>query len=384
MVRVLALSLLAVMLAACSENKPKPVKADWLSMDDPATRDWPANLSDWQLFKIADKQLQPGMDVEPYQLNTPLFSDYALKFRTLWLPANTQFELGADKLSFPVGSVLTKTFYYASDKPSAQPVKARYSGRTDRESVPLDSTRLIETRLLIHTDYGWVGLPYIWNAEQTDAQLEIAGGRVPVELTTPGQGEQAFSYSIPNMLECAGCHVTNHSNKALLPIGPTLANLNIEDPALGGDQLDRFKQRGWLPAAFEPTEQLTRWDDQAATLESRAKAYLQVNCAHCHNDVGAADTSGLYLNKENPVGLSYGLCKPPVAAGKGSGGHIYDIVPGAPGKSILSYRLHSTDPGEMMPEVGRTLTHREGVLLIDQWITSLDGFCSDPIVSVKG
>jgi len=63
--------------------------------------------------------------------------------------------------------------------------------------------------------------------------------------------------------------------------------------------------------------------------------------------------------------------KPPVAAGRGSGGFDYDIVPGDPDHSILLYRLDSTDPGIMMPELGRSTIDQEGVALIRAYIEAL-------------
>jgi hypothetical protein len=50
-------------------------------------------------------------------------------------------------------------------------------------------------------------------------------------------------------------------------------------------------------------------------------------------------------------------------------------VPGAPDESILIYRVESTDPGSMMPELGRSLVHAEGVALLKDWIAGLDGAC---------
>jgi hypothetical protein len=64
--------------------------------------------------------------------------------------------------------------------------------------------------------------------------------------------------------------------------------------------------------------------------------------------------------------------KAPVAAGKGSGGHRYDIVPGNPEASILMYRIQSDDPGIMMPELGRSIVHQEGIELIREWILRMN------------
>ena len=112
-----------------------------------------------------------------------------------------------------------------------------------------------------------------------------------------------------------------------------------------------------------------------ATLEQRAKAYLDANCAHCHNPAGAADTSALHLNIDAPVGRLYGVCKTPVAVGRGSGDHRYDIFPGRPDESIVIFRMRHTDPAIAMPELGRSVVHTEGVALIAEWIGSMNGEC---------
>ena len=69
------------------------------------------------------------------------------------------------------------------------------------------------------------------------------------------------------------------------------------------------------------------------------------------------------------------MCKPPVAAGGGPAGIWCSIVPGQAEDSILSFRLATNDPGMMMPELGRSLVHQEGLEIINQWINSMDGQC---------
>jgi hypothetical protein len=75
-------------------------------------------------------------------------------------------------------------------------------------------------------------------------------------------------------------------------------------------------------------------------------------------------------SQQNPT--AFGILKPPVAAGLGSGGLQYDIVPGKPEQSIMAYRIGSTHPGVMMPELGKRLVHEEGVALIRAWIAAMD------------
>ena len=121
-----------------------------------------------------------------------------------------------------------------------------------------------------------------------------------------------------------------------------------------------------MPAAPSRPQapRLAVWDDpKSGTLDARARAWLEINCAHCHSPEGPARNSGLDLlaSQRNPT--RFGINKPPVAAGIGSGGLAFDIVPGQPDKSILVYRIASTHPGIMMPELGKRLVHEEGVAL---------------------
>ncbi len=113
-------------------------------------------------------------------------------------------------------------------------------------------------------------------------------------------------------------------------------------------------------------------------MEERARAYLDANCSHCHDRHGPAASSALYLSAQEKEPHTLGRCKAPVAAGRGSGKDLpFDIVPGKPERSIIVYRLGSQDPGVMMPELGRSLVHEEGVALIREWIQQMQGTCED-------
>ncbi len=112
--------------------------------------------------------------------------------------------------------------------------------------------------------------------------------------------------------------------------------------------------------------------DANAPLELRARAYLDVNCAHCHSPDGPAHTSGLDLRWSQTDPALWGVRKRPVAAGRGSAGYDFAIDPGHPERSILLYRMHSTDPGVMMPELGRQRVDARAVALIQEWISRMD------------
>ncbi len=117
---------------------------------------------------------------------------------------------------------------------------------------------------------------------------------------------------------------------------------------------------------------LPRWDDASAALDARARAWLDVNCGHCHNPAGPASNSGLFLTWETPKGPAIGIGKLPAAAGRGSGGRLVDIDPGHPDGSILLYRMESTEPGVMMPELARTIRDEEAIRLVHDWIAGME------------
>ena len=115
------------------------------------------------------------------------------------------------------------------------------------------------------------------------------------------------------------------------------------------------------------------WGDTSASLDDRARGYLDINCASCHSSAaGAANTSGLFLEYWRAFGREVGECKPPVAAGDGSGGLKYAIVPGNADASILHFRMNSDEPEIRMPESGRSVIHTEGVQLIADWIDAME------------
>jgi hypothetical protein len=140
------------------------------------------------------------------------------------------------------------------------------------------------------------------------------------------------------------------------------------------NQLSTWEELGilkGLPSNPLMISKMPLWEDKDAELTNRARGYLDVNCAHCHSPKGSADNSGLFLEYSRPLGYAVGKCKPPVAAGAGSGDLRYIIVPGKAQDSILSFRVHSNKIDVRMPEIGRTVIHTEGAKLVEDWINSL-------------
>ncbi len=314
-------------------------------------------LSDYGFFvgKISD--LDPAQQVIPYDLNTPLFTDYAHKARFIYFPEGAYATYDdKDVFDFPLGTTIIKTFYYPQDFRNPE------KGRT-----------LMETRLLIKEAEGWKNLPYIWNESQTDAYLEVAGGRKDISWKDHKGKKQKLNYVIPNMNQCKGCHI---KGDAITPIGPSARQLNGDFTYKEGtfNQLEYWSKKGLLKGFnnMDESPKLVNWEDEHASIDERARAYLDINCGHCHNPDGPANTSGLFLDYHTDDPAALGIQKAPIAAGRGSGGHQFDIAPGKPNESILVYRMESNDPGEMMPELGRKMAHEEGIKLIKDWISRMN------------
>lgn len=382
---------------------------------DAAAVDCPS-LDQYQLFADAeDPRSKPngGDRAQPFVLNTKLYSDYAVKYRVAYVPpGNTAVYRGIDdgvnqSIEFPVGTILAKTFAFRDDDAGTEAV--------------------IETRLLIKRanedgSVFWRGLPYIWADEDGKpvARLALGGGTADVqwkytdtemqtELASGKELSGSTSYSIPHVNQCVTCHGNDDVEVGAAPIGPKPRHLNrgykpesdFTASMFGGEgqagitqdsQLQAWANAGILTglpanAEVQPDGRLSNVPytprshvpgdadeaDGAADLEARARAYLEVNCQHCHNVKGLASNTGFYLDINRTVDGSYGICKTPTAAGAGTGGRKVDIAPGHADKSIISFRM-AADPSsdkyaeERMPPLARSLHHAEGVELVSKWI----------------
>ena len=307
-------------------------------------------LSDYRFFKDLTNQI-PADEVLPYELQSDLFSDYTHKQRFVYVPP--AMKVGHEKnkvFMFPVGSVLIKTFSYQN---------------TMSELTP----QLLETRLLIHSEGGWKAVSYIWNEDQSEAYLSLVGGTIQTSFSDEDGNIRSVRYRAPNKNQCKECH---QINAFLTPIGPKARNMNL---SLSYDdkpqnQLAKWHDLGWIDQDIDFMKMIN-YSSLNEDIEDRARAYLEINCAHCHIPGGAADTTGLYLMLEETNKKSLGFYKKPVAAGKASFNLKYSIVPKKPNQSILLRRMESMDPGIMMPESGRALKHAEGIEIISEWINSL-------------
>jgi uncharacterized repeat protein (TIGR03806 family) len=310
-------------------------------------------LSEFGFFKGKLSDLIPVEGVIGYTVNTPLFSNYAEKLRFIKIPDGERaFYNDSVNFDFPVGTILIKNFYYPLD--FRKPEKGR---------------RILETRLLVNGASGWEAWPYLWNDEQTEAFYDPAGEIKTISYVNSSGKKITTSYAIPNKNQCKGCHIRGNAMK---PIGLSARQMNGDYPYPEGrkNQLEFWKEKGMLSGVQDLTAapKLAVWNDASTDLNLRARAYLDANCGHCHNRLGPASTSGLFLdiNEKDPGHL--GVNKSPVAAGRGAGNLQFDIVPGQPNHSILVFRMKTNDPAIAMPEIGREQVDQEGVALIEEWI----------------
>lgn len=285
-------------------------------------------LTDYHIFQGIPSALVPSADYKLYELSTSLFTDYAEKQRLLKLPAGGKMVKVGDGLpDFPEGTIMVKTFYYYDDVRN-----------------PLKGKRIIETRLLIKESGIWNIGTYKWNDEQTEAYLSESATDTNVEWIDGNGNAKHIGYHIPGINECVTCH---NSANTTIPIGPKLRNLNINVSRNGStiNQLSFFQKLGFIDTV-DPSSipALPNWHNLDNTLEQRARAYLDVNCAHCHSDNGFASNIKLRLDYNTSLEESRIIPK--------SEGVINKMTSGA------------------MPKLGTTVIHEEGLELIIKFIES--------------
>lgn len=308
-------------------------------------------LSQLRLFRDASDPTRNPTSGFRYELVNQLFTDYALKDRFVFLPPGTSAAYRPKyELDFPVGTIITKSF---SIQEASRPAPT-----------------LIETRLLVRRAQGWVPLNYVW--KDGVAKLSRGGEIRPMVTRVAKLRNVAINYQIPNLRQCASCH---YINDEIRPIGPTASHLNRAAPeAPAQNQLRAWEARGALSGLPDLTQvaQEADWKDPSAPIDARARGYLAINCAHCHNPVGNARPTGLFLGPQWETGtIESGVCKTPVAAGLAAGGRSYDIMPGSAAGSILYYRMGQEHLAVKMPQLGRSIPHEEGNALIRDWIDGM-------------
>lgn len=360
-------SLILVVFIACSKDEDDTLSYEPIS---PVTVDltqvpYP-KLSDYKFFSGELKNLNPSLDVLPYQPASNLFADYAHKKRFVWMPKGTKATYNGDGkvLELPVGAVLIKNFYYDNVQPS-------------------NTTKIVETRLMIRKSTGWIFANYVWNDEQTEAFFDLDGSYVDINWIDENSVSKNVNYRIPSEVQCITCHKTEETiNSTLIttniPIGIKPQNLNLSYDYSDGskNQLTKWQEFGFLETNFSlPSAQNTVIDysDETQSIDKRARAYFDINCAHCHTEGGHCSYRPMDFAYENTYNnnTNMGVCVDTEDMQDFSPALAKIVTPGNIYKSMLYHRINTTNEAFRMPLHGRTMIHEEGVEMIEQWINSL-------------
>lgn len=310
-------------------------------------------LSDYKFFKGELKNQEPSYGVLPYEPASQLFTDYAKKKRFIWMPAGQKMTYNGDYnvFNFPNKSVLIKNFYY--------------------ETMTTGSAKqILETRVMIFKNGEWIFAEYQWNEEQTEAFLITEGAFKDITFTHNGQ-VISTTYRLPHNTECFICHKSDSKSK---PIAPKPQNLNFTYNYADGpkNQLTKLIEFGYLENNLPPNISSTiDYRDTTKSLEMRVRSYLDINCGHCHIALGDCDyRTNLRLSFHETANIQkMGVC---VTPDEEIPGQTKVIFPGRPERSVMYFRMNSIQQNEMMPKVGRTIVHQEGLQLLEQYINTLN------------
>lgn len=321
-----------MVVSACNVFDDRPnARVEIPDFNFPKTITFEQNLSSYQIFEGNPADLHPNADFHLVELSSQLFTDYAYKQRLMKVPAGTILARQNDgSLDFPDGTILVKTFFY-------------YNNERDTSL----GKRIIETRLLIKESNTWNVATYLWNEAQTEATLTLDGLDTDVSWINADGSSRSTVYHVPTENECMTCH---QSQSTMTPLGPTLRNLNrmVDRGGLSVNQITHLQAVGILND-FELSQvpRIVDYKDPSVPLADRGRAYLAMNCAHCHNPDAWEEPADIDFDFRYALPLNQ--------------------------TGILFERDRIVDAvmeGEM-PFIGTTVLDREGVDLLVEYVESL-------------
>jgi uncharacterized repeat protein (TIGR03806 family) len=340
-----------------------PVSA-FLNMPTTFNGTLPALLSQTGAFSDTTNRIPAG-GLIPYQPNTPLWSDGAVKSRFMALPNNggtltpdQQISfLPTNSWTFPAGTVFVKNFDLIVDQTNT--------------NTPL---RRLETRLLVRDINGAVyGVTYKWRPDNSDAEL-LSSSLSENILITNATGVSTQTWYYPSPADCLTCHtpVANY----VLGVNTRQLNGNLTYPSTGNtdNQLRTLNRLGLFNPAFDESsitnfEKLSALTNLTASLEERARSYLDANCAQCHQPGGAGITfDARYdtpLSRQNitnfPAAFSLGVDNACIIKAQ-------DVW-----RSVLLSRINTNASAIKMPPLARSVIDTNAVQFFNDWINSLPG-----------
>jgi uncharacterized repeat protein (TIGR03806 family) len=335
---------------------------------------FPRKLSETGIFaSTKDHKVAPG--VIPYSVNAQLWGDHASKERFIAIPGDGQ--IGFDEITypqpspgappgwrFPDGTVLVKTFIMEM-------------GRGNAKSRKRLETRLLHFQQFPGTqEYGdqyWRGYTYVWNDEQTDADLLDEKG-LDKELSIRGLDGRITkqTYRFPSRAECTLCH----TNAAKFALGVSTMQMNRDHDYSGviANQLATLEHIGLftkkLPKAPADLPKLADFNDESLPVAVRARSYLHSNCAHCHMKWGGGNAEFKLLSTITVPEM--GIVSVKAAHGDFGIKGAKLLVPGHPEQSVIHHRMAMTGLGRM-PHIGSKVVDEQAVRFVGEWIRQMDG-----------
>lgn len=334
--------------------------------DDGRHAAFPRKLSETGLFSSAADQT-PAPGVVAYAVNAAHWADHATSERWLAVPGADPVKVTAEGAwQFPEGAVLAKTVSIEMERGAAA------------------SRRRLETQILHREEGSWRPYTYIWNDEQTDAELAAAAGAsrtLRIRDSAAPEGVREQTYRFASRAECQLCHnpwvekrTTIYGVQSASPLAVTVPQLNR--PAPGGDgaenQLAALMRRGViageLPANSSDAPRYANPYDRAADLNERVRSYLHVNCSHCHQP-HAGGSATIELTYDIELAEAKLLDVRPTQGAFGIS-HAKIVAPADPAGSVLQYRMAKLGGGRM-PRLGSEEVDEQGVAMVYDWIAQL-------------
>lgn len=320
----------------------------------------PRRLSDTRLFTNTAK-LTPVAALIPYDVNSPLWADGATKERWFAIPNNKKIGFASTGAwHFPNGSVFVKQF----DLP-----------RLSSDGKPLPSVRL-ETRVLVRDANGYVyGASYRWREDNSDADLVENGESANIEITPSGGNRPAKiqNWYFPGRQDCLTCHTRSSGGVLGVNARQLYKTFRYKDNGVTDNQIRFLAKRNYfdrIPSEEEivSMNHLVAADDLDASIEERARSYLDSNCSHCHRPGGVQSFwDARYDTPLDEAGIVNGIANNNLGQAEAK-----IVAPRDWTRSILFKRISVAGQPHSMPPLAKQRVDKTGVGLIAEWIASMD------------
>ncbi len=332
--------------------------------------EFPRKLSQTGLFTSAES-LTAAPGVVPYAINAEPWADYTSAQRWLAVPGTETIKIeDKQNWSFPEGSVVAKTI------------------SIELEHGVSNSRRRLETQVLHREQGTWRPYTYLWNSDQTDAELVPSEGtNIALQIRDKRaiDGVRQQNYRVASRAECQLCHNSwvekksaNYGLQSASLLGISIGQLNrpfasthLESNVVD-NQIAQLLRSGLLtskvPVDLESAVRFSNPYDSSLDLHQRVKSYLHVNCAHCHQ-MHAGGTATIQLAFETKLEDAKMVGVRPAQGGFG----ISDarlIAPSDPLGSVLHYRI-TTSGGGRMPRLGSQIVDDAAVAMVHDWIAKM-------------